>query len=214
MTFDDDPLPCSAGRQNRTTHCYYYLSYLLPLNYTLNNCVGVPISPSAAGTEDDRGVEKNTFLRVPNSLTIWKLRQIWISTEEPPQSSPMVRYTSSSLVLLAAISSSLAQQQTILVGFSSHDGYNAVVEHTASPGAGASANILNGPKMFRRPRQVGRKRRVSYRFGCLISPARSCDLTYISFFPLPSRVDVGVSAEMAPTATRPTPPSLRSPSLR
>ena len=75
----------------------------------------------------------------------------------------MVRYTSSSLVLLAAISSSLAQQQTILVGFSSHDGYNAVVEHTASPGAGASANILNGPKMFRRPRQVGRKRRVSYR---------------------------------------------------
>jgi len=67
----------------------------------------------------------------------------------------MVRYTSSSLVLLAAIGSSLAKQ-TILVGFSNRDAYDEVVRHATAPGEGKASNIAE-PNMFRRPLNVGRK---------------------------------------------------------
>ncbi|EJK61965.1 hypothetical protein THAOC_17453 [Thalassiosira oceanica] len=69
----------------------------------------------------------------------------------------MVRYTSSSLVLLAAIGSSLAKQQkSILVGFSNRDAYDEVVRHATAQGEGAASNV-DEPKMFRRPLNVGRK---------------------------------------------------------
>jgi len=69
----------------------------------------------------------------------------------------MVRFTSASLALLGAIGSVLAQRQSILVGFSSQAGLDAVLERVTPPGAataGSPGSNADAPKMFRRPLKV------------------------------------------------------------
>ena len=69
----------------------------------------------------------------------------------------MVRFTSASLAFLGAIGSVLAQHQSILVGFSSQAGLDAVLERVTPPGAataGSPGSNADAPKMFRRPLKV------------------------------------------------------------